>query len=129
MKKFSLDYQKGIIFCIAKIIKGSNSVIIKMALDTGATYTMISHEAVAGIGIHPAIARRKIEVTTGNGIILAPVVVIPKFRTLGYEIKNLEVICHDLPPESVIEGLVGLNFLKHFNLHLKFLDNALEITK
>ena len=100
-----------------------------MALDTGATYTMVPNKAVLSIDINPSKTHRTIEVTTGSGVIIAPIVIIPKFRAFEFEIKNLEVICHNLPPESAVEGLLGLNFLKHFNVFLKFPKNILEITK
>ena len=129
MSKFKLDYQKGIIFCRAKIINKSESVILKLALDTGATHTMISPESAFGIGLNPFASKRKIEITTGGGIILAPIITIPRFCAFGYELKNLEIICHSLPSESTIEGLLGLNFLKSFKVTLNFPKNIIEIIK
>ena len=127
MSKFKLDTNQGIIFCRVEISKKQQSVFLKMALDTGATYTMVPPEAVMSIGIDPSRSKRKIEVTTGSGIIFVPIITIPRFRAFGFEIKNLEVICHNLPPESAVEGLLGLNFIKHFNVLLKFLQHTLEV--
>ncbi len=88
---------------------------------------MISSDAALGVGINPAKSKRQIDVTTGSGVILTPVVSVPIFRSLGQEVRNLEVICHDLPSEGIVDGLLGLNFLKHFNLHLKFLDGTMDV--
>ena len=88
---------------------------------------MVSYEAAKEIGIDPTKSKRSIDVTTGSGVIQTPVVSIPIIRCLGQEVRNLEVICHDLPNEGIVDGLLGLNFLKHFNVNLKFLDGTMEV--
>lgn len=127
MVQFPLDKNQHLIFCEALIRKGRKEVRLNLALDTGASYTMISSDAALDIGINPAKSNRQIDVTTGSGVILTPVVSIPIFRSLGQEIRNLEVLCHDLPSEGIVDGLLGLNFLKHFNVYLKFLDGTMEV--
>jgi predicted aspartyl protease len=130
MPKFFLDHSKGILFCRASVRDKGLPVYLKLAIDTGASYTMISNEAILSIGPNPSLhALRKIEVTTGSGIIFVPVIKIPRFRALGYEIKNLEVICHTLPPESSVEGLLGLNFLRAFKITFDFPKNTIEVIK
>jgi len=125
--QFPLDRNQHLIFCEALIRKGRKEVRLNLALDTGASYTMISTDAALDIGINPAKSKRQIDVTTGSGVILTPVVSVPIFRSLGQEVQNLEVICHDLPSEGVVDGLLVLNFLKHFNVYLKFLDGTMEV--
>jgi predicted aspartyl protease len=125
--QFPLDRKQHLIFCEALIRKGRKEVRLNLALDTGASYTMISSDASLDIGINPAKSKRQIDVTTGSGVILTPVVSVPIFRSLGQEVRNLEVICHDLPSEGIVDGLLGLNFLKHFNVHLKFLDGTMDV--
>ncbi|MFN0118129.1 MAG: TIGR02281 family clan AA aspartic protease [Elusimicrobiota bacterium] len=124
---FNLDKNKNLIFVSAEIKKGKRSVFLKLALDTGATYTMISYELLASIGVNLNKPKRSIDVTTGSGVILTPIVTVPVFRSLGQEIKNLEVVCHDLPSEGIVDGLLGLNFLKHFNIELRFIDKKLVV--
>ena len=127
MAQYPLDRSQNLIFCKALIRKGRKKAWLDLALDTGASLTMVSYDAVRGLGIDPAKSSRNIDVTTGSGVILTPVVSIPIFRCLGQEIRNLEVICHDLPSEGIVDGLLGLNFLKHFNVYLKFLDGTMEV--
>lgn len=130
MNKFKFDTKLGIILCHAEISKHDDRpFVIKMALDTGATYTLIPFEAAMAAGINPVRAKKQIEIVMGGGIVMAPLIRVPSFKAFGYEVKNLEVICHNLPPESSVEGLLGLNFLIQFNVLLKFLEHSLEITK
>jgi hypothetical protein len=45
MNKFHLNTKLGIILCHAEISNPDQPFVIKMALDTGATYTMVPFEA------------------------------------------------------------------------------------
>jgi hypothetical protein len=41
-------------------------------------------------------------------------------EALGKSVTSLEVLCHTLPPTSRVDGLLGLNFLRQFNVSLNF---------
>lgn len=129
MPTYLIDVTKGIIPVYAQLIGPAAKRVLKLALDTGATYTMVPYEAIIGIGCDPSLPRRKIEIFTASGREYLPVVTIPSIRCLGFQIQNLDVVCHDLPPQSPVDGLLGLNFMAHFNIFLKFLTHTLEISK
>lgn len=48
------------------------------------------------------------------------VITIASFKSLGIEVKGLEVVCHDLPPQSPVDGLLGINFLIHYPPFIEF---------
>lgn len=125
--KFKLDTTEGIILSKAKIANRKQSIFIKIAVDTGASFTMISIEAALAIGINPSKSMRHIEITTANGIVFVPVIKIPSFKCFGVELKNIEAVCHNLPPESCVEGLLGLNFLKGAKVIIDFSKNIIEV--
>ena len=120
MSEFKFDPHQSMILCHAEIISPRMCLSLKMALDTGATYTMIPIEAAIAVGCDPLRAKRRLEVTTGSGVEYMSVVTIPKFRAFGIEIKNMEAVCHNLPSQSTVEGLLGLNFLNKTNLIIDF---------
>lgn len=80
MPKFKFASKQSIIICRSEIASQRIALSLKMALDTGATYTMIPVEAAVTIGCDPSRSHRKIEITTGNSIEYVPIVTIPKFR-------------------------------------------------
>ncbi len=57
---------------------------------------------------------------TGSAVLLR----VASVSVLGEEVRDLRVLCHALPPNLKIEGILGLNFLKHFNI---VIDNETEI--
>lgn len=127
MAEFKFNPKQSIIICHADIIGLKVELSLKMALDTGATYTMIPVEAAVAIGCDPLRSRRKIEITTGSSTEYVPVITVPKFRALGVEIKNMDIVCHDLPPQSPVEGLLGLNFLKKAKIIIDFSKNTIDL--
>ncbi len=127
MAEFKFNPKQSIIICHADIVGPKVELSLKMALDTGATYTMIPAEAAVAIGCDPLRSRRKIEITTGSSTEYVPVITVPKFRALGVEIKNMDVVCHDLPPQSPVEGLLGLNFLKKAKVIIDFSKNTIDL--
>ena len=127
MEKFELTSQKGLIICFASISGKGKPVILRMALDTGATKTIIPLEAAMSIGINPAKSNRTTEVTTGSGIVVCPLVFISKFSCFGITRRKFEVVCHSLPFEGPVDGLLGLNFFKDTKLILDFIKNKIEV--
>ena len=125
MSQFRLDPVSGILLCKARISNKPQFMFIKLAVDTGASITMIPSENALAIGIDPSISKRHIEIATANGTILTPIVTIPSFSCFGIEIKNMDVICHNLPTESAVGGLLGLNFLRSAKITIDFSRNMI----
>ena len=128
MGSLKLDTRHGIILVKVKLCRGEDSLFLKLAVDTGASITMIPIEAALSLGIEPSKSHRHFEITTASGTIHAPVIKIPSFQFLGTTLKNLDVVCHNLPPESAVEGLLGLNFLKSAKVIIDFSRNIIEVS-
>ena len=94
------------------LFKGpSDSKILRMVIDTGATTTIIPPKVAVAIGCDPAESKQRMSIITASGTEYLPVVKVPLVRCLGGEVRMLPVVCHDLPAQSTIDGLLGLDFL------------------
>lgn len=119
--KTPIRFQEGIIPVYGQIIGPRHKCTIKMALDTGATYTIIPAEKVIVTGHKlPTSKEELVMISTASGIEYVPLVTISSFKCLGITVKNINVVCHSLPSESPVEGLLGLNFLSHFPAFIEF---------
>ena len=127
MGKINIDIKSPVII-LDVVIGGRFIETAKMALDTGATYCMIPWRLAKALGLKPEISEDKVETITASGTEIAPVVTLESVKVLGEETKNVKTIVHDLPSKSYVDGLLGLSFLKNFNVHLNFRDGILEIT-
>jgi predicted aspartyl protease len=115
LSEFPLLKEGGVLVTAAQVSGPRGSRIIRLALDTGATNTMIPNKAALAVGIHPDRAKMFREVVTANGTVLIPFVRVPRMTLFGKTLRNVILSCHDLPPESPIDGLLGLDLLNLLN--------------
>ena len=98
-----------------------------MALDTGATYTMIPWKTAELLGLEPELSKERIEIITASGVEKAPLVTVKSMITLGKRMEGVDVVVHDLPPKSYVDGLLGLKSLVELKLKLDFNEGTLEV--
>jgi len=110
------------------IIKGRIIETTKMALDTGSTYVIVPWKIINALGLEPEIKKERSDMITVSGTEKVPIVTLPSVIALGEEVKNVKAIVHDLPQKSYVDGLLGLSFLKNFNINLNFKEGVLEIS-
>jgi len=127
MREFKFDPKKNVIICHVEVVSPKIAISLKMAVDTGATCTMIPIEVAVAVGVDPLRSKRRVEITTGSGIEYVPIITIPKFRAFGIEIKDMEIICHNLPSQSPVEGLLGLDFLKKAKAIIDFSKSIIYV--
>ena len=96
-----------------------------VALDTGASTTMIPTEVAVDLGYD--LSNPNEQMMTANGIVLANRIAVRKLTAIGETVENIDVVCHDLPEGSIIEGLLGLNFLRHFDVNISFSTGTIEL--
>ena len=108
-------------------IKKVNSVSLLMVLDTGASYTLIPWASAKVIGCRPEISKTKVRIITASGIEYVPAVKISTITALGKSNNNFTALCHDLPQETYVDGLLGLDFLRHFHLSIDFKKGILKL--
>lgn len=101
---------------------------IDMVLDTGAVYTIIAWDVAKDIGYDPAISEHRMPIVTANGIIEAPLITVQRIQIADLGAEGVNVICHDIPEITGIEGLLGLSFLKKFRTVIDYTTGILEIT-
>lgn len=126
MPEFELPPQVPVITAYARLANTQVRRLL-MALDTGATYTMIPWDIAEALGYEPAISRRKMDIITASGVEKAPLITLSSISALGKEAKNVNCVVHDLPQASRVEGLLGLSFLKNFTVLLDFRRGLLRI--
>lgn len=127
MRPFPLKNKSSVIVVNVLIKNKNNARLIKMVLDTGASISTIPSEIALAIGCDPAKPKRRIEMITASGIEFVPLILVPKISFLGMTVKNVEMACLTLPAQSGVSGLLGLNVLNNFDIHLLFRKALLMI--
>lgn len=114
-KLYRLHRQGNLLILHAAVGGTDGSVLIlRLLLDTGASYTMLPVEAVEALGCDTHHPLHRIRIIAANGVIIAPVVAVPWFHCLGQRMEKWPVVAHTLPPGTFVDGLLGMDFLTHF---------------
>jgi clan AA aspartic protease (TIGR02281 family) len=101
---------------------------IDMLLDTGAVYTVIAWDVAKDIGYDPAVSTRRVSIVTANGVIEAPLITVTAVQLADVQVNAVDVICHDIPEITGIEGLLGLSFLRNCRTLIDYTTGLLEMT-
>ncbi len=86
------------------------------AVDTGATFTAISQEVADALFLLPDPDTPPITVQTANGQIQVPLVNLDSVAVGGLAVPNITAGIHQFESDALISGLLGLNFLNHFQM-------------
>jgi predicted aspartyl protease len=124
---FAFDPHQGLIIVQAELTGPSGSAVLRLALDTGATSTVVNVGLLVAIGYDPALAPDRVQVTTGSGIEFAPQVILSKIVALGQTRTDFPVLAHTLPPSAGIDGLLGLDFFRGQTLAIDFRKGQLTL--
>jgi len=114
--KITFDPTQGLIVIPTRLHGLCADTILRLALDTGATGSMVNWDVAVLLGYDPASAEERIQVTTGSGVEFAPRIVIKKIELLGRALENFPILCHTLPPTATVDGLLGLDFFRGVRL-------------
>jgi len=125
---YSFNPHRGLIVIQAEVWGPSGSIVLGLALDTGATGTMINVAPLTTIGYDPSLAPDRVQVTTGSGVEYAPRVSVIRIKAMGQERRHFPVLAHTLPPSARIDGLLGLDYLRGQVLNMDFRQGTLFLT-
>jgi predicted aspartyl protease len=117
---FPFDPRQGLVIVWAELFGPSGRVPLRLALDTGATSTLLNTIHLVAVGCDPSPVSDRVQVTTGSGMEYVPRIQVSRFKVLGQERAHFPVLSHTLPPSSGIDGLLGLDFLRGQRLEIDF---------
>ena len=82
----SLDFdpKEGLIIVPTRLWGPSGDTVIRLALDTGATGSMINWDLIVLLGYDPAATPNRVQMTTGSGVEFVPVLSIQKIEALNF---------------------------------------------
>ncbi len=112
----------------AEISGHLGSIVAHLALDTGATVTILNTELLRGLGYQPEASADLARLTAGIGATTARRMMIIRITSLGHHAIGLRVLAHDLPPEAGVDGLLGLDFFRDLALTIDFRSGRITVS-
>ena len=100
-----------------------------LALDTGSAHTVIAASLIDDLGYSPRHGEAITTVRTAVGKEQGYVLRVSRFRTLRFTVSDFPVHVFDLPDGFGIDGLVGLSFLRRFNVEIRLAEGRLLVDR
>ena len=123
---FAFDPSAPIILVRAALTGPSGTHDISLALDTGATTTLINTAHLVLAGFNPSSASI-VPITIASGIHYVPKLPVTSLEALGTKRSNFSVLAVPLPPTAGIDGLLGLDFLRGKHLTIDFNRGTIDL--
>jgi hypothetical protein len=106
------DPREGLIVVPARLYGPTGDAIVRLALDTGATGSVVNWDLLVLLGYDPAIIPERVQMTTGSGVEFVPRIMVQRIDALAQRRDNFPILCHTLPPSSTVDGVLGLDFCR-----------------
>lgn len=117
----------GLIIVVVEVWGPGGSRLARLALDTGATASVIDAAILVSIGYDPALAPSRARMTTGSGVEFVPLLPVDRIKALDQERAQFPLIGHTLPPSAGVDGVLGLDFIRGQCLTIDFRSGQLTL--
>jgi aspartyl protease family protein len=123
----SFDPSGGLIIVRARLQGPVRSYNLRMAVDTGATSSLIATALLEYAGYDPATATDRTRITTGSRVESVSRIQVQRLSALGIHRREFRVLCHTLPPTTGIDGVLGLDFVRGMKLVVDFRKGVIDL--
>jgi len=124
----TFDPNADLIFVIAEVSGPLGSQKFRFVLDTACAEPLVTPESVDRVGYSAREGDSITSVTTALGSEPGYRLRVSRFMALGRAVADFRVNVHDLPEESGIDGLIGLNFLRAFNYEIRSKEGRILVS-
>jgi len=125
---FAFRAKRGLVMVRAEVFGPQGSAVVQLALDTGATQTVIDPQTLVSIGYRLSQATSHIQLTTATGTPIAPIIQVSKLESLGMDRRPIHVAAHALPSGTFFDGVLGLDFFRGRVLEIDFQTGQIDLT-
>lgn len=99
---------------------------VEMALDTGSTLVIVPISVAHDLGYNIYQPEDTLYLTTPSGSVHAPIITLTSVEVLGAIATDVRAACLDMPLSIGVGGLLGLSFLRNFDVDLHFRSGAIR---
>ena len=120
MKLYRLTVRNELLFTRAALKHENRIRVVNLLIDTGSTYTILSWELLLSLKLDPAASSIRRPIMMANGLLVLPEVEVNQLHSLGQFVERFPLLAHTIPLGSQVDGLLGMNFLRQFEMDLNF---------
>jgi len=99
---------------------------VSLIFDTGAAKTTIATDILVDLGYDVTEGKTK-RIITASSVEYVKEIQIDRIRLAQYETEPASVYSHLFPAETYTSGVIGLDILSRFDIHLLFSKRIIEL--
>jgi len=106
-----------------------NGTPVSMALDTGASHTIIDETALILAGVLPSDNGQVVLLETAKGIIEAKLTKLKSFKSLNKKFDDFEIQTYDFIAAGILseyDGVIGLDFFQNTHFCIDLRENSIS---
>lgn len=107
----------------------NDNVPATMLVDTQARYTIISEDLAQQLNILLSTHTSDVQFLLNGQRAKAPLVNLASVKVGGMEVRNIPTLIYDLSEAEQIDGVLGMSFLKHFQVEIRDDQQLFVLTK
>lgn len=96
----------------------NNRFPVRLLLDTGASMTVVKRGILESAGVRMGVEVPSRQFSTVSGEAQGPVYRVDALALGAQSVANMEIAVLELSGLDDVDGLLGMNFLKHFKLYI-----------
>jgi Aspartyl protease len=100
---------------------------LTLAVDTGATQTILNTSALVAAGYDPSGWGPPVPIVGVTGAAHAHGVVVRYLSAMNWRRADFSVLAYQLPPTLRVDGLLGLDFFRDHLLTIDFLHGEIDM--
>ncbi|KAJ49739.1 putative aspartyl protease [Clostridium tetanomorphum] len=121
-------YKNGLLYVSLEIIyRGKRKIVDDIIIDTGASHTIISPDAVIELGVEPDGEDEFVTMYGIGGEQYAYRKIIEGIKLCEYEVKDIKVDFGLIDDYGRINGLLGLDILLKLNVNINLKNLTLNM--
>lgn len=117
----------GLLIVVARLHGPAGLQRARVMVDTGASYTVLPMSLLEAAGYAADAAIREQAIVTASGMERVPLFRVEALEALQRVRPGHTVLAHDLPVESGVDGLLGLDFFRGSRLTVDFRSGTIEL--
>lgn len=96
----------------------NGTVSVRLLIDTGASTTVIRKDVLRAAGVSGTAETEVYQFSTANGPVLGKVYRVAALSIAEQNVENIRIAALELPELQDVDGLLGMNYLKHFRFFI-----------
>lgn len=127
MRHYRLTVRNELLFTRSALKYQDRIRVVSLLIDSGSAYTIVSWEVLLSLKLDPPTSPVRRPILTASGLLVLPEVEVDECHSLGQIVERFPVLAHTVPLGSQVDGLLGMNFLRRFEMDLNFKQATIRL--